>query len=86
MKICKCGCGEMVKDKRVFVNKEHQLAWMYAGGARELNALMSDEARVLGGQIAGKHAAEFGRLKDASELGGQRACEIAETCRKTHTG
>lgn len=82
-KACKCGCGETVKGKRVFVNKEHQLAWMHAGGASEMNALMPDDARVLGGQIAGKHAAETGRLQEAGKLGAQRSREIAEAFRKS---
>jgi hypothetical protein len=33
MAICRCGCGDPVKGRRVFVNKEHQLAWMLRGGA-----------------------------------------------------
>jgi hypothetical protein len=85
-KTCKCGCGETVRGKRVFVNKEHQLAWMHAGGARELNAMMPDEARALGGQTAGKQAAESGRLQEAAKLGGQRAREIAEAFRKSQDG
>lgn len=35
MKHCKCGCGETVRDDRVFANKEHQHAWMRAEAARE---------------------------------------------------
>jgi hypothetical protein len=30
-----------VQKERKFVNKEHQLNWMAAGGARELNALLT---------------------------------------------
>ena len=36
MKFCQCGCGEAVNEERSFVNKEHQLRWMTAGGAKEL--------------------------------------------------
>lgn len=28
MGTCKCGCGESVASRWVFVNKEHQLRWM----------------------------------------------------------
>lgn len=75
---CKCGCGQVVKGKRVFVNKEHQLQWMVAGGARELNAMMSDEARALGGHLAGMKAVESGRLREASGKGAARSREIAQ--------
>jgi hypothetical protein len=52
---CNCGCGQVVRGKRVFVNKEHQLIWMASGGAKELNAMMPDEATVQGaGTIAAK--------------------------------
>ena len=78
---CKCGCGEPVKGKRVFVNKEHQLTWMVAGGASEMNALMPDAARELGGHVAGTMAAESGRLADARKLGAARSKEIAEEFR-----
>ncbi len=45
---CKCGCGAVVKKGRVFLNKEHQIRWLNAGGAAELNALLPDEVRVRG--------------------------------------
>lgn len=79
---CKCGCGEPVKKGRVFVNKEHQLAWMIDGGASQMNALMPDEARVLGGKITGTHAAESGRLREAGLKGAARSREIAERFHK----
>lgn len=84
MNLCKCGCGETVKKNRVFVNNEHQLTWMNAGGARELNALMPDEARILGGQVAGRQAAQSGRLLEAAALGGKRSREIAEAMRRDY--
>ena len=65
---CKCGCGQVVKGRRVFVNKEHQLAWMVAGGAREMNALLPDEARARGGHVAGTIAFNSGRLKEAAPI------------------
>lgn len=79
---CKCGCGEAVKGRRVFVNKEHQLDWMLAGGAREIGALEPPEARVRGGQIAGRMTADSGKLAEAGKLGGQRAREITEAYRR----
>lgn len=79
---CKCGCGETVRGRRVFVNKEHQLAWMNRGGAKEMNALMSDEARALGGRISGAVAAKSGRLREASVKGGRRSREIAQEFRR----
>lgn len=65
-KTCRCGCGLSVKRRRVFVNKEHQLEWMIAGGAREMNALLSLEAKAKGGSISGKQAALSGRLHEAA--------------------
>jgi len=78
---CKCGCGETVKGRRVFVNKEHQLSWMLSGGAKELNALLPPEARVKGGQVAGQDAALTGRLLDAAHKGAAKSHEIAEQFR-----
>lgn len=75
---CKCGCGEVVKKGRVFVNKEHQLEWMMNGGASEMNALMPDEARVRGGQTTGRQSVESGRLREAGIKGAIRSREIAE--------
>jgi hypothetical protein len=74
---CRCGCGEPVRGKRVFVDKVHQLNWMAAGGAREIGALQPLEAKKLGGQVAGRIAAESGRLPEAARKGGARAREIA---------
>jgi hypothetical protein len=81
MKLCRCGCGESVRGKRVFVNKEHQLRWMHAGGAREIGALQPLEAKAEGGKTAGAAAAASGRLKEASRKGAARAREIAERFR-----
>jgi hypothetical protein len=66
----------------VFVNKEHQLDWMVAGGAREIGALTPPEARSRGGVRAGAQARDSGRLQEASVLGGQRSREIAERARR----
>lgn len=61
---CRCGCGQPVGRRRVFVNKEHQLRWLAEGGARELNALQPIEAKALGGATSGKNAAASGRLDE----------------------
>ena len=66
---------------RVFVDKEHQLTWMHAGGAREIAALQPIEDKRRGGRIAGERAAQSGRLADASAKGGARSREIAEELR-----
>ena len=63
----------------MFVNKEHQLTWMVSGGAKELNALMPEAARARGGHIAGRIAANSGRLRKAAEKGGAKSREIART-------
>jgi hypothetical protein len=81
MRACKCGCGEAVKNRRVFVNKEHQLMWMHAGGAREMNALLPDEVRQQGGRTAGKQLAASGQLQEAAKKGGARSREIAAKVR-----
>lgn len=81
MKACKCGCGEPVKGSRIFVNKEHQLTWMNAGGAREINALLPREVRVRSGEKMGHIAAESGRLLEAAQKGGAKSREIAERLR-----
>ena len=81
---CKCGCGTPVAGRRTFVNKEHQLAWMLAGGASEMNRLQSVEAKQRGGMIVGKQAAESGRLAAAGKLGAARSREIAEEFRRRH--
>jgi general stress protein YciG len=78
MRECRCGCGQTVTGRRVFVDKEHQLDWMRAGGARELNALQPVEAKALGGSITGREAHRSGRLAEAAKKGGQRSREIAE--------
>ena len=85
MVYCKCGCGEVVRSGRVFVNKEHQLDWMLHGGAKELNALLPPEARKKGGEVAGQQAAESGRLLDAAQKGGARSREIAEKVRSARS-
>jgi hypothetical protein len=78
---CKCGCGQDVRRGRVFVDKEHQLTWMHAGGAREIAALQPLEDKQRGGRIAGERAARSGRLADAAVKGGARSREIAEELR-----
>ncbi len=82
---CRCGCETPVVGRRVFVNKEHQLAWMVAGGAREIGALQPIEAKRLGGQVAGRAGAESGSLAAAGLKGAKRAHEIAQEFRqRTH--
>lgn len=78
---CRCGCETVVKGRRVFVNKEHQLDWMLAGGAREMNALQPVEAKQLGGAVAGREAVTSGRLAEAGEKGAVRSREIADEFR-----
>lgn len=80
MRACKCGCGEMAT--KVFLNQEHHLAWMYAGGARQLAKLQPVEAKVKGGRTAGERAASSGRLREAGLRGAERAREIAEEYRR----
>jgi len=70
-----------VKGRRVFVNKEHQLAWMAAGGAKLMNDLQPIEAKQLGGRITGQQALESGRLAEAARKGGAKSREIAEAWR-----
>ncbi|MCS6496798.1 hypothetical protein NX905_21370 [Burkholderia thailandensis] len=82
MGTCKCGCGESVASRRVFVNKEHQLRWMTAGGATELNAMQPLEAKARGGVTSGKRALEDGTLSRASKKGADRAREIAREFRE----
>lgn len=77
MRPCKCGCEETVSGKRVFLNKEHQLAWMLAGGAGEMNRLQPLEAKQLGGAIAGMEAQQSGRLAEAGGKGAERSRQIA---------
>lgn len=72
----------MVASGRKFVNKEHQLDWMAAGGARELNALMPAEARQAGGRTAGSAQAASGALAEAGLKGAERAREIAAQWRQ----
>jgi hypothetical protein len=84
MAVCKCGCGSAVKRGRAFVDKEHQLAWMNAGGAREMNALQPLEAKIKGGSISGQEASASGRLRQASLQGAARSREIAERYRAQH--
>jgi hypothetical protein len=81
MALCKCGCGSAVKHGRAFVDKEHQLAWMNAGGAREMNALQPLDAKIKGGSVAGREASASGRLREASLQGAARSREIAERYR-----
>jgi len=85
MAVCKCGCGSPVKRGRAFVDKVHQLAWMDAGGARQMNALQPLEAKIKGGSVAGQEANESGRLRQASLRGAARSREIAERYRAQRT-
>jgi hypothetical protein len=74
---CKCGCGEPVKGRRVFVNREYHLDWMYAGGASQMNALQPIEAKIKGGATAGQQAAESGRVNAAWERSAELSREFA---------
>lgn len=78
---CRCGCGQAVGRRRTFVNKEHQLRWMSEGGASELNALQPIEAKILGGSISGKNAAESGRLDEMRPKAIDAVREITERFR-----
>ena len=82
MTLCTCGCGETVRKNRTFVNKEHQLAWMVAGGASEMNALLPDEVRVRGGQTTGRQPADSGRLREAGLNGAEASKENAQRFRE----
>ena len=79
---CGCGCGETVKRGRTFVNKEHQLQWMVAGGASEMNAIQPLEAKVKGGHTQGQRSYESGKLREAGEKGAAVSREIAERFRE----
>jgi hypothetical protein len=70
---CKCGCRAAVKPGRTFVDKEHQLEWMLAGGGRELNALQPFEAKQRGGKVAGDLGVSTGQLAEKAKAGGRRA-------------
>ena len=79
MQTCKCGCGETVpRANKAYVNKEHQLTDMYAGRARELQAMLPVEVKQRSGRAAGRKAVESGRLREAGLKGAARAKEIAE--------
>ena len=66
-----------MKGRRVFANKEHQLAWMLTGGAREIGLLQPIESKRLGGHIAGRAGAESGALARAALKGAERSRQIA---------
>ncbi len=86
MATCRCGCGVGLKGARKFVDKEHQLRWMVAGGAREIGALQPHEAKVKGGTVVGHEAAASGRLRVASTKGATRTREIAADFRAKQHG
>ena len=86
MNACKCGCGAAVGKRRVFLNKEHQLAWMHAGGARELNSMLPDGVRQRGGHTAGTRLASSGQLEEFAKKGGARSREIADLVRAQRPG
>jgi hypothetical protein len=64
------------------VDKDHQLAWMTAGGASEMNALQPVEAKVRGGRTSGAEAAASGRLIEAGAKGAEKSREIAARWRE----
>ena len=68
----------------MFVNKEHQLRWLVAGGGAELNALLPAEVRTRGGQTAGAVAAKSGRLAEASQKGAAKVRSISAEFRAAH--
>jgi hypothetical protein len=84
MKDCKCGCGQQVSGKRVFVNKEHQLTWMAKGGAKELCSLQPLEAKIRGGAAAGRQTVLSGRQPDMARKAAEKSREIAEQFRQKH--
>lgn len=86
MSACKCGCGAAIGTRRVFLNKEHQLAWMHAGGAREMNSLLPDEVRQRGGHTAGMRLATSGQLREFAKKGGAKSREIADMVRAQRPG
>ncbi len=69
------------RGNKAFAGKEHQLEWMAAGGATELNALLPDEVRRRGGAAAGRAVADSGQLAEAGRKGAARAAEIAAAWR-----
>lgn len=79
---CQCGCGAPAKRGGKFVDKEHQLDWMRAGGARIIGALQPLEAKVRGGRIAGRAQADSGALAAAGLLGAERSREITDQWRQ----
>ena len=81
-KQCKCGCGTPVSRRKTFVDKQHQLRWMSAGGASEMNALLPTEVRERGGHTSGAQAAASGRLAEAGKLGAQKSRDLAEQFRR----
>ena len=86
MATCRCGCGDEVRRGRTFVNKEHQLTWMHAGGAREMGALQPVEAKAKGGSIAGRASVTSGRLEEAGRKGAARSREIADQFKRGRSG
>jgi hypothetical protein len=66
----------------VFVNKEYQLDWMVAVGARERGALEPAEARSRGGARSGAQVRDSGMLLQVSAKGGLRSREIARRMRR----
>lgn len=74
---CRCGCQQPVPFGRVFVDKEHQLDWMFSGGAREMNRLQPVEGKRRGGAVAGQQAVISGHLARAGQRGAARSRAIA---------
>lgn len=79
---CGCGCGAVLpvsqgKRQRKFVNKEHHLDWMVAGGASQMNAAQPIEAKKLGGHVAGTALRDTGHLAEIGKLGVARSLEIS---------
>lgn len=85
---CRCGrcdCGAVVKSKRVFVNKEHRLAWMVTGGAREIDAFQPVGSKRVDSQIAGRAGVESDPLTRAGLKGAQRSREISDGLRRVRS-
>ncbi len=59
------------------MNREHQLDWMFAGGASQMNAMQPIAAKIKGGATSGQQAAESGRLTEAAQRAGEQARKFA---------
>jgi len=74
---CRCGCGEEVHGRRVFVNKQHQLRWMVGGGASEPNDRQPLTTRVepAGGAVVGARGTPTSKAVVREEAACRRAAD-----------